>query len=239
MSEDENTANHSRRNFLRKALTAIPLTIVATNAIAATSIRTGGEGVVDDYMPTFFNPAEWNFLIAAVERLIPTDKYGPGGVSEGVPIFIDKQMEMPYGWGKLWYMHPPFADAIPELGYQSHMNPREVYRHGIKMLNHHCLKEYASQFHQLDITRQEVVLRDVEKDEIKNLNISGKLFFEQLLANSKEGYLADPVHGGNQTLASWKLVGFPGARVDYLDTVHRPGLPYPYGPVSISRKRGA
>lgn len=58
-----------------------------------------------------------------------------------------------------------------------------------------------------------------------------------MLENAKEGYFADPLHGGNQTLASWKLIGFPGARADYQQVMDNPGKPYPLGPVSISGKR--
>lgn len=238
MPKDKEKPQTTRRDFLRKSLSLIPLTIVAPSVMTSASAATGSEGVVNDYMPNFFNNSEWDFILAAVDRLIPVDENGPGGVSEGVPIFIDKQMEMPYGWGQLWYMHPPFVSAIPELGYQSHFIPREIYRQGIKMLNNHCIKKYGKPFHLLNIAEQDNILREAEKDAIQDGNINSKLFFTQLLENTKEGYLADPVHGGNQTLASWKLIGFPGARADYLDTVHRPGQPYPYGPVSISRKRG-
>ena len=68
--------------------------------------------------------------------------------------------------------------------------------------------------------------------------ISGKLFFSQLLQNTKEGYLADPVHSGNQTMASRKLIGFP-ARADFIQVMENPDKSYPLGPVSISGKYGA
>ena len=40
---------------------------------------------------------QWRFINAAVGRLIPSDNPGPGGVETGVPEFIDRQMESPYG----------------------------------------------------------------------------------------------------------------------------------------------
>ncbi|WPM86068.1 hypothetical protein QNH14_11565 [Apirhabdus apintestini] len=57
------------------------------------------------------------------------------------------------------------------------------------------------------------------------------------MENTKEGWLADPLHGGNQTLASWRLIGYPGARADYPQVLDNPNQPYPLGPVSISGKR--
>jgi hypothetical protein len=48
-------------------------------------------------MPVFFIDAEWAFAGAAVARLIPADAQGHGGGEAGVPVFIDRQLDMPYG----------------------------------------------------------------------------------------------------------------------------------------------
>lgn len=228
-----------RRRFLQKSLSLIPLAAAASSGVVSltTPAADKPQGVVQDYVPSYFNDKEWKFLLAALDRLIPTDANGPGAISEGVPVYIDKQMELPYGYGRLWYMQGPFAEAAPELGYQSHLVPRDIYRLGIIMADDHCQQQFQQDFHQLDHAQQETVLRALEADQLKSDAIHGKQFFEQLLENTKEGYLADPIHGGNQTLASWKLIGFPGARADYLDTVQQPDKPYPLGPVSISSKR--
>jgi gluconate 2-dehydrogenase gamma chain len=63
-------------------------------------------------------------------------------------------------------------------------------------------------------------------------------FFAQLLENTKEGYFADPLYGGNRGMAAWKWIGFPGARADFTDWLDQAGRAYPYGPVSISGMRG-
>lgn len=135
-------------------------------------------------------------------------------------------------------MQPPFAShSDPTLGYQSPLVPRELYRQGIALTEHYCQQTFHKSFAQLTTDQQDQVLQLLEKNTLTDNNLSGSLFFEQLLDNTKEGYLADPVHGGNQTLASWKLIGYPGARADYTDTVAQPNVPYPLGPVSISGKR--
>ena len=228
-----------RRRFLQKSLSIIPLAAAASTGVVSLSSPAADkpQGVLSDYVPAYFNDKEWKFLLAALDRLIPADANGPGAVSEGVQVFIDKQMELPYGYGRLWYMQGPFADAIPEMGYQSHLVPRDTYRLGIAMADQHCQQQYQKDFYQLETAQQEEVLRALEADKLRNDAIHGKLFFEQLLENAKEGYLADPIHGGNQTLASWKMIGFPGARADFTDTVQQPNKPYPLGPVSISSKR--
>lgn len=195
------------------------------------------EWVVDGYVPVFFNNDEWQFILAATDRLIPDDENGPGAFSEGVPVFIDKQMELPHGYGQLWYMHPLFASAEPELGYQSSLIPRETYRRGIKAINAWCQQRFQKHFADLPHEQQEQILTQLEKGELNFDNVPREVFFTQLLENKKEGYLSDPLHGGNQTLTSWKMIGFPGARADYQQVMDNPNKPYPLGPMSISGKR--
>jgi gluconate 2-dehydrogenase gamma chain len=37
-------------------------------------------------------------------------------------------------------------------------------------------------------------------------------FFSMLQSDAHEGFLADPIYGGNRDFAGWKLVGYPGAQ---------------------------
>lgn len=231
--------NPSRRRFLQQTLTIIPLTAVGSSLIPlnASAAPSPSEGISAHYVPRFFNNDEWMFVLAVTERLIPEDEYGPGAVSEGVPVFIDKQMELPYGYGHLWYMQGPFANAVPELGYQSHLVPRDTWRRGIKAVNQWCQDQHQKPFAELTTAQQDEVLSQLEKGTLTFDEVPGNIFFTQILENTKEGYLSDPLHGGNQTMASWKLIGFPGARADYQQVMDNPGKPYPLGPVSISGKR--
>lgn len=229
-----------RRRFLKQTLSLIPLA-AAGSTLSVLPARaeppSGSSGVSKEYVPTFFNQEEWRFVLAAVDRLIPEDENGPGAVSESVPVFIDKQMELPYGYGHLWYMQAPFASAEPELGYQSSLVPRETWRRGISAVNAYCLQQLKKIFAELTVSEQDEILHQLDGGKLTFSNVDSKLFFTQMLENAKEGYFADPLHGGNQTLASWKLIGFPGARADYQQVMDNPGKPYPLGPVSISGKR--
>jgi gluconate 2-dehydrogenase gamma chain len=38
-------------------------------------------------------------------------------------------------------------------------------------------------------------------------------------------------------MGSWKMIGFPGARADFLDWVDQHGARYPLGPVGIAGRR--
>lgn len=233
-------ADSSRRHFLQKSLSLLPLAAAGSSLLPLPS-----EGTIfparekAHYVPAFFNPEEWLFIQAATDRLIPDDEYGPGALRERVPEFIDRQMELPYGHGLLWYMQPPFTQSKPELGYQSSLVPRETYRRGIRAVEGWCLRAFNHRFAELPPHQQDTLLHQLETGDISFDDIPGTLFFTQLLENTREGYLADPKHGGNQTLASWKLIGFPGARADYPQVLDSPNKPYTAGPVSISGKQGA
>ncbi|WON78494.1 gluconate 2-dehydrogenase subunit 3 family protein [Serratia sp. UGAL515B_01] len=227
-----------RRSFLKKTLALIPLAAAGTTGVLTLAApKASAAGVTSHYVPIYFNNDEWRFLLAACDRLIPSDNHGPGAIEEAVPVFIDKQMETPYGHGGLWYMHPPFIPSPLELGYQSKLTPRDTYRICIRELNTHCHQQYQKVFADLEHSQQEQILTALEKGELDCDALPGKAFFAQLLQNTKEGYLADPLHGGNQSMASWKLIGFPGARADFTDWVNHPNQAYPLGPVSISSKR--
>ena len=63
---------------------------------------------------------------------------------------------------------------------------------------------------------------------------SGRGFFELLLQNTREGFFADPLYGGNRDMVGWKMIGFPGARYDYRDWVEHHNEKYPRPPVAIT-----
>ncbi|MFL9926503.1 gluconate 2-dehydrogenase subunit 3 family protein [Herbaspirillum lusitanum] len=232
-----------RRRFLRQVLAIVPATTLGgTTAVAVSNIASADApepGKARAYQPTYFNAAEWAFINAAVDHLIPSDQYGAGALETGVPEFIDRQMETPYGAGKLWYMQGPFhTDLVPELGYQLSLVPRDIYRQGIAACNDWCTKNLGKVFADLDKAKQLDVLKQMEGGKIAFDALPAKTFFSFMLGNTKEGYFADPMYGGNQKMGGWKMVGFPGARADYLDWVDQYNVKYPYGPVSILGEKG-
>jgi|SRR5450830_92195 len=233
----------SRRGFLFKtiaivpaasALTATGLTSAIGQTPAAVKVAPG-----PDYQPRFFNADEWTFIKAAVDRLIPADNEGPGALELNVHAFIDGQMESGFGHASNWYMQGPFkGDASPLFGYQASMPPRELYRAGIAALNDYCRKNFSGKiFAQLPPNDQEQLFKDMDGGKIQFETVSAQWFFTFLLQNTKEGYLSDPIHGGNKDMAAWKMIGFPGARADFLDFVGPSDKAYPYGPVSIGGKQ--
>lgn len=233
----------SRRRFLFKTIAVLP----AASALAGAALSTAPAQTTSsspprpiDDQPRFFNAEEWIFLKAAVDRLIPADREGPGALELNVPAFIDGQMESGFGHAANWYMHAPFKGDAPALfGYQASLPPRELYRAGIAALNAHCRASFhGKSFAQLTAGEQEQIFHDLDGGKLTFEQVPAQWFFTFLLQNTKEGYLSDPIHGGNKDMASWKMIGYPGARADFLDFVGQAdiGKPYPYGPVSIGKR---
>jgi gluconate 2-dehydrogenase gamma chain len=231
----------SRRSFLQAGLTLIPVMSLAPQSVfsaAPTGKEVTQPEAVPAFTPRYFTAAEWAFINAATAHLIPEDEMGPGAVECGIPEFIDRQMETPYAHGALWYMQGPFLpDVAPEFGYQQRLTPRDIYRSGIKACDDACQKTYGKPFAALDTDSQVKVLRQLEAGGIAMDDMSATLFFTQLLKNTKEGYFADPIYGGNKKMAGWKMIGFPGARADFMDWIDHPNERYPLGSVSIDGRR--
>jgi gluconate 2-dehydrogenase gamma chain len=76
------------------------------------------------------------------------------------------------------------------------------------------------------------MLHQMEDDKLDIGQVRSSAFFSQLLQNTYEGYFCGPVHGGNRNMAAWAMIGFPGARADYMDWVRQYGVKYPLPPVS-------
>lgn len=237
----------ARRDFLRKSLSLIPVVALAGGATPGLALATatttpadkpGSGAQADAYQPVFFTAEEWLFVQAAVARLIPADDLGPGALEAGAPEFIDRQMQTAYARGGLWYMQGPFAaDAPPEMGYQSRLVPQDLYRLGIAAVNRWTGQQHGKVFAELEPAQQDETLKALESGDAQLDGVPAKLFFAQLLQNTKEGFYCDPLHGGNKRLVGWKLVNFPGARADFMDWVERDER-YPLPPVSIRGERG-
>jgi gluconate 2-dehydrogenase gamma chain len=240
MDHSKPVASTARRRFVLR-LGIAP--IAAATLPACTDRSAGGATAsgVDSppYKPVFFNSAEWTFLLAACDRLIPADDIGPGALETGVPEFLDRHMQTPYAAGDIWYMQGPFVAAGPEFGYQGRLPVREILRVGISEFDRYCTRIFDGKtFANLDPAQQEALLKDAETGTLKLDNISARTFFGQLLAETRMGYFCDPQHGGNKNMASWKMIGYPGMRADYIDWVAVRDRPYPLPPVDMSGKRG-
>ena len=224
----------SRRSFLKATAAGAALSGFAVGANA----RTVESPIpLDQYTPEYFTADEWTFILAAVARLIPSEGDGPGAIEARVPVFIDRELRGGYGEAADWYMEGPHQpDADPFRGWQTPLTPAEVYRGAIPAFDAWCRDTHGAGFADLDPTLQDAALTALQKGEV-TLDPTLKNFFSILIANTKEGYFADPIYGGNHGMQSWTYIGFPGARANFKEWVLRYNIPYPLGPVSIKGER--
>ncbi|CDN56998.1 Gluconate 2-dehydrogenase gamma chain (plasmid) [Neorhizobium galegae bv. officinalis bv. officinalis str. HAMBI 1141] len=184
----------------------------------------------------FFTLEEAQTMEAVADRLVPADDLSLGGKDAGCVLYLDRQLVGSYGTSSRLYTKGPFMPGLPTQGYQASDTPAQRYRSGIAALNAFTREtKGGKRFAELAPADQDAVLKDLEAGKITLPNkVDAKSFFNLMLANVMEGFFADPIYGGNKDMASWKMLGFPGARYDYRDHVSKHNQPYPLPPVSIA-----
>jgi len=182
----------------------------------------------------FFTSIEAAMVEAIVDRLIPTDELGIGGRDAGCAVFIDRQLAGAYGQSAVWYLAGPATAGTPQQGPQFTNSIADRYRLGLAALDRHCrMRPGGKAFASLAPAEQDALLGRLEDGTASLEGFDGKALFDQLLKNTREGYFADPLYGGNRDMAGWKMIGFPGARYDYRDMIGRRGEDLGLVPVSI------
>ena len=188
-----------RRHFLTLSGTAVGGSLIYTldrrpqrvHAQSATKLR----------VPLrFFDERSALIVAAAVARIFPSDESGPGAPEAGVVVYIDRQLASAYGRDRFRFALPPFADGVPEQGYQGKATPREIYHEGVAKL---------AGFDELAPAVQDAKLREIEQT----------YFFRLLRQHTIEGMFSDPIHGGNADLIGWQLIGFPGPYMSWADHI--------------------
>lgn len=210
--------------------------LAQTTGVAPSTTSPAASGAADRGVLFFFNDLEAKFVEAAVERLIPAEPEWPGAGFAGVLTFIDRQLAGAYGAGARMYLKGPWApDAPPQQGYQLRYTPAELYRIGIAETRAYVTSRHnGREFWDLTPPVMDEMLSALESGAAQLPSIPSPVFFETLLANTVEGYFADPAYGGNRDMVSWRMIGFPGAYAQYVDLVDVYNLSYTRPPISIA-----
>jgi gluconate 2-dehydrogenase gamma chain len=236
--------NPSRRTLLLGTVLALPALGLATRGMTGAVAAALAAPEISAYRPVFFSAGEWKFVQAFCDRLIPADAEGPGALETNVPVFIDQELNGSYGKAEDWYMEGPHNPQAPSgLGFQIPYSPQEIYRRGIKATEAWSQATYQKSFESLDATTRDAVLTKLQHNEIDFAAqgepiLKASAFFGFLLTNTQEGYLSDPMYGGNKGMEAWKMIGFPGARASFAEWIGQHNVRYPLGPVSILGERG-
>jgi len=237
------SSHTSRRAFLMGSVFALPAAVIGARYFDAAQAARLAAPAIEKYQPAFFNSQEWRFVLAACDRLIPPDDVGPGALEANIPVFIDQELHGSYGKADDWYMRGPFnPEASPLMGFQLPYSPQEIYRRGIAAVGAYARQTYQKPFEDLDDKTRDDVLTKLEHNQIDfavfgEPVLKASAFFGFLLTNTQEGYLSDPMYGGNKGMEAWKMIGFPGARASFLEWIGQHNVKYPLGPVSLLGER--
>jgi gluconate 2-dehydrogenase gamma chain len=224
-------------------LTALGLLFASTSASVAAVIRGVLPFSSKAAPPPRVTPGPWRYFTpdegvtieALVDRLIPADAETPSGKDLGCGVYIDAQLAGPYGSYEGFYMSGPFHAGTKQQGIQSPTTPAEQYRNGLAALDRYCRTNDKNGFAALTDARKDEIIGALESGKIDlDGGVDAKKFFKLLLTDTQNGFLADPIYGGNRNMAGWKMIGFPGARYDYRDWVDRHNERYPYPPIGIA-----
>jgi len=193
--------------------------------------------------PTKVRPGPWQYFShdeataveAIADRLIPPDPQTPGGRDVGCGVFIDRQLAGPYGSSAGQYRSAPFQQGATSQGPQGEATPAELYRKALAALDKYCRGKFGGKdFAHLSDADKDSVLHAMDKGEAAFEGTDAKIFFDQVLKDVQQGFFADPIYGGNRDMVAWKMIGFPGARYNYLDWIDRHNQRFPLAPVGIA-----
>jgi gluconate 2-dehydrogenase gamma chain len=227
----------SRRIFLKVSGAAAAVVPAAPQVLAQGTQQTprnAPAGAAETQAYIFFTANEAAFIEAAVDRLIPPDKLGPGARDAGVPHYMDLQLGGAWGAGEKLFRAGPWQPGTPQQGYQLPFTPAELFRNALRGIANDA---QGRSFARMDGPAQDAYLTRLQNGGFDLEGVPAKTFFESLLSLTIEGYFSDPVYGGNAGMAAWKMIGFPGAYGNYYDLVDKHGIAFDVPPRSLGQDR--
>ena len=185
----------SRREFLKRA----GIVAAATAAPAAVIVKEGAtqnEAVAQarEALETL-TQAEAATVAAIVARLIPADANGPGALEARADRYIDRAL-VPMR------AHPLFA------------SDGNAFTGNLAAVEAYSRATYGSAFTALDATRKDAVLTTLEANTARGFTPDSRTFFNFVRNLTMQGTFGDPYYGGNANGVGWKMIGFPGIKLD-------------------------
>jgi gluconate 2-dehydrogenase gamma chain len=134
-------------------------------------------------------------LEAAAARILPSDD-GPGAREAKVGRFLERQLA-----GDLAELQPAFAQLA-------------------RLIDLWAQKSSGMAFVALPAEAQDRILAQLAGGQIPARGLPQEVLFRALHGLVLEGFLSDPVHGGNDGMIGWGSIGFATPHL------RRPGLPH-------------
>lgn len=180
---------------------------------------------------TFFDDHQRDTVEAAMARIIPTDDT-PGAREAGTVNFVDRYLS---GIGYIYAK--PDGSGFERLSGRSADAwrrrvdlAREKYVIGVRELDRRAEELNGTNFIGLSEDQQDLLLGDLERGvdgseieltkpevpygiepALQQTNAESELdFFLLLVTHTRQGFLSDPIYGGNRDRVGWQVIGFPG-----------------------------
>jgi gluconate 2-dehydrogenase gamma chain len=167
-------------------------------------------------------------------RIIPTD-HEPGAREAGAIDFLDRYLsgiDFVYAKADGTGFAPPEGKRAEAWRRRIEI-VRRKYLDGIDELNQRSRAEFGDDFVRLPSDQQDLILTMMERpvldqeqarEEAEAVSgftppepalqqIAAEIdldFFPLLLLHTRQGFLADPIYGGNRNRVGWEVIGFPG-----------------------------
>jgi len=119
-------------------------------------------------------------LAAAASRILPSE-HGPGAAEANVAQYFDNALAQPY-----------FQALLP--WFEGHLDA----------LDNRATERFGHGFAECGAKEQDDLLREIQEAP----EPMTQQFFVTLVTLTLEGYLGDPVHGGNRDRLGWRSVGY-------------------------------
>ncbi len=184
---------------------------------------------------TFFDDHQRATVEAAMARIIPTDD-APGAREAGTVEFVDRYLSgIEYIYARPDGSGFEQLEGRRAAAWQQRVDQaRSKYVAGIAELDRLCIDQHQAEFVDLDEDRQDEMLRRIERagspeaerawrdtpaiayggpvePALQQTNAEADMdFFNLLVTHTRQGFLADPIYGGNRDQVGWQVIGFPG-----------------------------
>ena len=112
-------------------------------------------------------------------------------------------------------MMRPFQEGTKQQGPQSASTTAQRYRKALPPSMQRVAISLAVKPLQIYPTRRRMTDWKSARSSLKGS--TAKSSTARILTDTRNGFLADPIYGGNRDLAAWKMIGFPGTHYDYRD----------------------
>ena len=181
-----------------------------------------------------FTPHERSTIAAAMARIIPSDDVA-GAAEAGTIDFLERYLS---GTGFI-YAKPDGSgfESLAGLRHEAWQQRIDTmlakYRDGVRELDRRSGQGYGRLFADCASDEQDAVLKAVETraswsdstsspvhqaattvgggPALQQTNAEVELdFFPLLVIHTRQGFLADPIYGGNRDQVGWQVIGFPG-----------------------------